>query len=89
MLKEKQISIGRSGFVEFVYDVNSQPINIIEWKTASKLKKKLEEEITYVDGLATNLVIKKYLDDGSVVEELAILPNFTGGIINNLTKTLT
>jgi hypothetical protein len=89
MLKEKQSSIGRTGFVEVIYNGNNQPINIIEWKTASKLKKLSEDTITYVSGLATNVVSKTYLDDGSVVETLTTTPNYTGGIINNLTNTLT
>jgi hypothetical protein len=88
ILREKQNSIGRTGFVEVTYNISNQPINIIEWKTTSKLKKLSEDVITYAGGLATNVLSKTYLNDGSIVETLSTTPNYTGGIINNLTKTL-
>ena len=88
LLKEKQTDIGRNGFIEPVYNSENQPINIIEWKTAAKLKKLSEDIITYSNGLAVNVVSKTYLDDGSVVQTLTTVPSYTGGIVDNLTKTL-
>ena len=88
LLKEKQNDIGRTSFIEPIYNSQNQPINIIEWKTAAKLKKLSEDILTYSNGLAVNVVSKTYLDDGSVVQTLTTIPSYTGGILDNLTETL-
>jgi hypothetical protein len=89
LIQNEQISIGRSGFVEPIYNANNQPINIIEWDSAAKNFKLSEEIITYTNGIATNAVAKTYLSDGSVVQTITELPSYTGGILDNLTITET
>jgi len=88
LIKEKQIDIGRSGFVEPVYNANNQPTNIIEWKDAGKTQKLSEDIITYSNGLAVNVVSNTYFLNGSISQTLTSVPSYTGGIIDDITKTL-
>ena len=88
LIKEKQIDIGRDGFIEPIYNSSNQPINIIEWRNASKAQKLSEDIIIYNNGLAVSVTSKTYFLDGSVSQTLTTIPSYTGGIVDNLTKTL-
>lgn len=84
--------ISETGFIEPIYNASNQPTSIILWSNAGKTIKRYEELITYTSGLATQVIARRY--DGTtnnVVtgETITLAPSYTGGIINNITATLT
>lgn len=86
-LLEKQHDIGRSNFVEFTPNIN--PTNIVEWDSPAKNYKLTEDIMTYSGGIVTQVISKKYIQDGTVVETITSTPSYTGALLDNITQVKT
>jgi hypothetical protein len=80
--------IAETSYTEVTYTSN-RPTDIIIWTSVAKATKIRECNLTYTGGLVTTAVTKQYDGSGVLVETLTSTPSYTGGIINNITQTLT
>ncbi len=83
-------NVAETSYIEPTY-TNNRPTLITEWTSVAKTTKIREYTITYSGGLVSQVSVQQYDSSGVTIvgEQLTSVPSYTGGIINNVTNTLT